>query len=115
MQSCENKKLLFLYIESNPDNINHLTTAEKVLEQLNQVTNKLKAKEIKLVILHSSQQETKEINVFRNKKSALYFYGTPKARPFPFNGKERLELALLLKEILQTIEEDPEDPSAPCP
>ena len=113
LQSCENKKLLFVYIESNPDNINYQTTAKEILEKLNHVTEKLKAKEAKLVILHSSPKETQELNVFRNHKSVLYFYGTPKARPFPFNGKEKLGLALLLKEILQTIEEDPEDHSAP--
>lgn len=113
LYSSINQKLLFLYIESNPDNIDYLVTAKKVLQKLVLVKEKVHAKDAKLVILHSSTKESQEINVFKTQGSSIYIFGSPKAHPFPFPGKEKLGLALLVQEILQTIEEDSQEHSTP--
>ena len=108
LHSCASKKILFLYTESNPDNTDYKKLAERSLEKLNLVKNKLHAKEIKLIILHSSNIESSEIETFQYNDSSIYIFGTKWAKPFPFKEHERFKFAFLVKEILQTIEADSE-------
>lgn len=106
--SCKNKKLLFLYIESNPDKINYLTEDKKILQKLDQVKEKLKAKDVRLILLHHSKEETGKIKVLQSENSTLYLFSSPKAKQMS-SEKEKLGLALLLNEILQTIKADTKD------
>ena len=101
LHSCSGKSVLFLYIEGHPDNINYPNEAEHILNKLNQVKSKLDAKEVKLLILHASDKESKNINTLQYSNSSVYLFGSTRTRPTDHKG--RLELAFLIKEILQSI------------
>lgn len=101
LHSCSGKSPLFLYIESNPDNIDYLSKAKHILEKLSQVKTKLNAKKVTLLIIYTSTKESENINLFQHNNSHLYLFGSQKTRPK--DHKDRLELAFLIKEILKTI------------
>lgn len=106
LRSCASKRVLFLYTESNLDSIDYKKSAEKILKKLNLVKDKIQAKEVKLILLRSSNTESQEIKTFCNDDVHLYIFGTKMAKPFPFKEHERFKFALLVKELLQTIEND---------
>lgn len=112
LQSCANKRVLFLYVESNPDKSNYQENGEQLLSKLCQVQIKLQASKVMLVVLHHQKKESGIINVFQTKNSSLYFYGSQKIKIFPMRHKEKLEFSLQVKEILQTIaKQTPHTPS----
>ena len=103
LQSCANKRILFLYVESNPDKFNYKENGEQLLSKLHQAQKKLQAAKVMLVVLYHQRQESGTINVFQTQNSSLYFYGSQKIKIFPMRHKEKLEFALQVKEVLQTI------------
>ena len=112
LQSCANKRVLFLYVESNPDKSNYQENGEQLLSKLCQVQIKLQASKVMLVVLHHQKKESGIINVFQTKNSSLYFYGSQKIKNFPMRHKEKLKFSLQVKEILQTIaKQTPHTPS----
>lgn len=104
LNECKNKNIFFLYVEGNDDKVNYAQSSESLLKKLIEVKNKLKARKVTLTIIHSSKQESNEIETLQTNGCSLYLFGSPQVTPK--NTKDRQQLALLLKEVLQTIEED---------
>lgn len=104
LNECKDKKVLLLYVEHNDDNLNYNQSSEVIFKKLLDVHKKLKTKNLTLLILHASKTESNTIESLQTKECSLYLFGSPQVAPR--TTRDRHQLALLLKEILQTIEED---------
>lgn len=111
LNECKNKNVFFLYIEHNNDKINYAQSPESILKKLVKAKNKIGARKITLSIIHSSKQESNKIETLQTNGCSLYLFGSQQVTPK--NTKDRHQLALLLKEVLQTIEEDTNKCSMP--
>lgn len=104
LNECKNKKNFFLYIEHHNDKINYTQSLEPILLKLIDVKSKLEANEVTLSIIYSSKNASNKIETLQTQGCFLHLYGSPQVTPK--DSKDRHQLALLLKEILQSVEKD---------